>query len=155
MSEIPAYVGYSVLVRKSGSLEHGPTPGIMVLTFFLVLVAAFLTDIIGIHAIFGSFMVGILVVPHNHGFAAAITEKIEDFVSILFIPIYFSLSGLKTDLGLLNNGEIWGWAICVIIVAFVSKFTSCGLTARLCGMPNRESLAVGSLMSCKGCAHPL
>lgn len=59
-------------------------------------------------------------------------------------------SGLKTDLGLLSNGSIWGWTVCVILVAFLGKFVSCGLTAKVCGMDWRESGAVGSLMACKG-----
>lgn len=59
-------------------------------------------------------------------------------------------SGLKTDLGLLANGSIWGWTVCVIIVAFAGKFVSCGLAAKGSGMDWRESGAVGSLMACKG-----
>jgi Kef-type K+ transport system membrane component KefB len=95
------------MVRRSGSYEHGPSAGVMVLTFILLFATAWVTDIIGIHPIFGSFLVGLIVVPHHHGFATAITEKMEDLVTILFIPIYFALSGLKTDLGLLNSGSMW------------------------------------------------
>ena len=63
---------------------------------------------------------------------------------------YFALSGLQTNLGLLANGSIWGFTICVIVVAFLGKFLSCGLMAKALGMDWRESGAVGSLMACKG-----
>lgn len=137
-------------LRRSGSYDREPTYGILTLIFFITFATAFLTDIIGVHAIFGSFLVGFIVVPHNKGIATAITEKMEDLISILFIPIYFCLSGLKTDLGLLNNGSIWGWVVAVIVVAFFSKFLSCAAVAKLFGNPWRESLAIGSLMACKG-----
>jgi Kef-type K+ transport system membrane component KefB len=143
----PAFLWYC---RRTGSLENGPTSGVVFVTFFAVFATAWITDIIGIHAIFGSFLVGLLVVPHHHGFAVKLTEKIEDMISILFVPIYFTLSGLKTDLGLLNNGAIWGYVVCVCIVAFASKFLSCAAAAKWGGFGNRESAAIGSLMACKG-----
>lgn len=70
------------------------------------------------HAIFGAFLVG-LVVPKE--IRAPLTEKIEDLVTVLFLPLYFALSGLKTDLGLLSDGSIWGWVVCVCVVAFASS----------------------------------
>lgn len=139
--------------RKSGSYDNGPTAGIMMLILLIVFATAFVTDIIGIHAIFGSFLAGLIVIPHHAGFGAIITEKMEDLISILFIPIYFALSGLRTDLGLLNNGSIWGWVVCVCVVAFVSKFVSSASVAKLTGFDYRESAAIGSLMACKGWVH--
>ncbi|KAL8286345.1 hypothetical protein RQP46_004833 [Phenoliferia psychrophenolica] len=134
--------------RKTGSFgNRGPTEGIVCGIVFLVLASAWVTDRIGIHAIFGGFVVGLIVPTPIRG---AITEKIEDLVSVLFLPLYFALSGLKTDLGLLSDGSIWGWAICVIVVAFFGKFLSCGIVAKANGMNWRESGAVGSLMACKG-----
>jgi Kef-type K+ transport system membrane component KefB len=91
-----------------------------------------------------------VIMPHHKGFTTALTEKIEDLVTVLFLPIYFTFSGLRTDLGLLNNGSIWGWAVCVIVVAFFSKFSGCFAAAKWSGYTWRESAAVGSLMSCKG-----
>lgn len=90
------------LVKRTGSLEHGPTPGMMVLTLLIVFVSAFVTDIIGqfwlyslkhfadlhigVHPIFGGFIAG-LIIPHEGGFAIAVVEKIDDLVSMLFLPI--------------------------------------------------------------------
>jgi Kef-type K+ transport system membrane component KefB len=120
------------------------------LIFFIIFATSFITDIIGIHAIFGAFLVGLVVIPHHGGFGAIVTEKMEDLISILFLPIYFALSGLKTDLGLLNNGSIWGWVVCVCVVAFFSKFLASAGVAKVTGFDLRESAAIGSLMACKG-----
>lgn len=146
---IPAKRAYAWLIRRSGSFEHGPTPGVMVVTFLLIFASAFMTDIIGVHAIFGGFLAG-LIIPHEHGFARKVTEKVDDLVGLLFLPIYFVLSGLKTDLGLLNDGKAWGYTFAIIFVAFFGKFLGCAGAARLNHFDVRESLAVGTLMSCKG-----
>jgi Kef-type K+ transport system membrane component KefB len=88
--------------------------------------------------------------PHEGGFAIKVTEKIEDLMCALFLPLYFTLSGLSTNLGLLDNGITWGYLIAVTIVAFSSKFIGCAIAARLNGLVWRESFSIGSLMSCKG-----
>ncbi|KAL4247129.1 Monovalent cation:proton antiporter 2 [Abortiporus biennis] len=135
---------------RTGSLENGtPTTSMMTLTLILVLGSAFFTDIIGIHAIFGGFLAG-LIIPKDNGFDIALVEKLEDFVTILLLPIYFALSGLKTNLGLLNNGITWGYTILICVVAFFSKFLGCAVTAKLTGFNLRQSGAIGALMSCKG-----
>ena len=142
----PAFIWF---VRKAGAFENGPNQVVMTITLLLVFVSAWVTDIIGVHPIFGSFLVG-LIIPHEGGFAVALFEKIEDLVAVLFLPIYFALSGLKTNLGALDSGLIWGYLIAIIAIAFFSKFGGCFAAAKWCGMTNRESLAVGTLMSCKG-----
>ncbi|GAA6034234.1 hypothetical protein JCM8097_003799 [Rhodosporidiobolus ruineniae] len=134
--------------RKTRSFgEHGPSQTMTAFVLFLVLTSAWITDRIGIHAIFGAFLVGLIVPKEIRG---SLTEKIEDLVTVLLLPLYFALSGLKTDLGLLRDGSIWGWVVCVCVVAFLSKFLSCGGVARAFGMTWRESGGVGSLMACKG-----
>ncbi|RSH86649.1 K(+)/H(+) antiporter [Apiotrichum porosum] len=137
------------LCRRTGSLEHGPTPGVMTIMLLIVFGSAFVTGIIGVHPIFGGFIAG-LIIPHEGGFAIAVTERIDDLVSMLFLPIYFVLSGLKTNLGLLNTGKIWGFVIMLCCVAFSSKFIGCAGTAKILGYSYRESGAIGMLMSCKG-----
>jgi Kef-type K+ transport system membrane component KefB len=142
----PAFIW---LLKRTGSFQNGPTQGVMVVTLLMVLISAFITSIIGIHPIFGSFVVGVIM-PHDGGFAVKVTEKIEDLVSALLLPLYFALSGLSTNLGLLNNGITWAYVVGVIAVAFFGKMTGGTLAAKLCGLVWRESFAVGSLMSCKG-----
>ncbi|KIY73898.1 hypothetical protein CYLTODRAFT_428160 [Cylindrobasidium torrendii FP15055 ss-10] len=146
----PVKWAYKWLVKVTGSLEQGaPTTLTMTVTLIIVFGSAFFTDIIGVHAIFGGFLAG-LIIPKENGYAISIVEKIEDLVSILLLPLYFTLSGLKTNLGLLNDGVTWGYVVLVCVVALFSKFVSCGATALATGFNWREAGAIGSLMSCKG-----
>jgi len=137
------------LIVKTGSNDNGPTVMMVVITLSIVLISSFVTNVIGVHAIFGGFIVGVII-PHEGGFAVGITEKIEDLVNVLFLPIYFALSGIKTQIGLLNDGTAWGWVILVIIVAMIGKITGATLAARLNKLAWRESLTIGVFMSCKG-----
>ncbi|GBE79781.1 K(+)/H(+) antiporter 1 [Sparassis crispa] len=147
---IPVRLAFRWIARRTGSLETGqPTTLMMTLTLVIVFVSAFFTDIIGIHPIFGGFLSG-LIIPHDNGFAIALVEKLEDLVTVLFLPIYFILSGLRTNLGLLNNGITWGYTILICVVSFFAKFLGSSIAAKLCGFNVREAGAVGALMSCKG-----
>ncbi|KAJ2500321.1 K(+)/H(+) antiporter [Coemansia sp. RSA 1972] len=143
----PVYLGY---LRRSGVLSgRDPTQTVLFITFMMVLVSAFYTDAIGIHAIFGGFLIGVII-PHDGGFAVKVVEKIEDVVHIFFLPIYFTLSGLKTDFTDLKEGETWGLWVLVTFVAFFGKIVGCGLAARFTKFTWRESLTVGILMATKG-----
>ncbi|OAP56295.1 hypothetical protein AYL99_09474 [Fonsecaea erecta] len=136
-------------LRRTGSLANGPTQTVVALTILLVLASSFFTGIIGIHPIFGAFIVG-LMLPHEGGFAIKLAEKIEDLVGVLFLPLYFALSGLGTNLGLLDNGLTWGYVVGVCVVAFAGKIAGGTLAARFNGLVWRESFTIGVLMSCKG-----
>lgn len=94
-------------------------------------------------------MVGVIC-PHDGGFAIKVTEKIEDLVSALFIPLYFALSGLSTNLGLLDSGIAWAYVVAIIVLAFTGKIIGGTLAARACKLLWRESFSIGVLMSCKG-----
>ncbi|ORY19814.1 K(+)/H(+) antiporter 1 [Clohesyomyces aquaticus] len=137
------------VLRRSRALQDGPSQGIIALTLLIALASAFFTGIIGVHPIFGAFMAG-LICPHEGGFAIKVTEKIEDLISALFLPLYFALSGLNTNLGLLDSGMTWAYVIGVCVVAFSAKFIGASAAARANGMLWRECFAIGSLMSCKG-----
>ncbi|KAF3936362.1 hypothetical protein ABW20_dc0110374 [Dactylellina cionopaga] len=137
-------------LRRTGNLEgsSGPSQTALTITLLLCLASAWFANVIGIHAIFGGFVVG-LICPRD-GFAIAVAEKIEDLVTVLFLPLYFTLSGLRTNIGLLNSGIVWGYVFGVLFVAFLGKITGATLAARLFGLRWRESFAVGALMQCKG-----
>ncbi|KAG0365380.1 K(+)/H(+) antiporter [Gamsiella multidivaricata] len=107
------------LIRVTKSQDE-PSQTMMAFTMAVVLASAFVTDIIGVHSIFGSFLVG-LIIPNDTGFADGVTKRIEDLVSVIFLPIYFALSGLKTQIGLLDNGRIWGLVILTTFVACFGK----------------------------------
>lgn len=91
-----------------------------------------------------------LICPHEGGFAIKLTEKIEDIVTVLFLPLYFALSGLNTDIGLLKDGITWAYVVGVCAVAFAGKIIGGTLAARANKLVWRESLTIGVLMSCKG-----
>ncbi|KAJ3339537.1 K(+)/H(+) antiporter [Gonapodya sp. JEL0774] len=140
--------GLSALMKLSSTRESLNTFMIFVV-YFLVLAASWFTEAIGIHAIFGAFLVG-LVVPHDNGFAIQLTEKTEDFVAILLVPLYFAYSGLRTKLGVLNDGLVWGLVVLVISGACVGKIFGSAIPSRILGLSWRESWTVGFLMNTKG-----
>ncbi|KAI4192648.1 MAG: hypothetical protein LQ348_003096 [Seirophora lacunosa] len=137
------------VLNRTGSIQNGPTQSIVALTVLLTLASAFFTGIIGIHPIFGAFLIG-LICPHDGGFAIKLMEKIEDLVTVFFLPLYFALSGLSTNIGLLDSGITWAYVFGVIAVAFFGKVIGGTVAARLCKLVWRESFTVGALMSCKG-----
>ncbi|KAG0277853.1 K(+)/H(+) antiporter [Linnemannia exigua] len=139
---------FNFMIRATKSQDE-PSQTMMAFTLVVVLISAFVTDIIGVHAIFGSFLVG-LIIPNETGFADGVTKRIEDLVSVIFLPIYFALSGLKTQVGLLDNGRIWGLVLLTTFVACFGKITGCTIAAKVQGMEWRESFAIGILMNCKG-----
>ncbi|KAK0843014.1 hypothetical protein LTR03_008948 [Friedmanniomyces endolithicus] len=137
------------VLRRTRSLQDGPSQSVVALTLLIALASAFFTGVIGVHPIFGAFLAG-LICPHEGGFAIKVTEKVEDLVGALFLPLYFALSGLSTNLGLLNDGITWAYVVGVIAIAFVSKFAGGMVAARANGLVWRESATIGVLMSCKG-----
>ena len=137
------------LLRRTRSLQNGPSQAIVGLTILMVFASAFFTAVIGVHPIFGAFLIGIIC-PHDGGFAIKLTEKIEDLVAVFFLPLYFALSGLSTNIGLLDNGITWAYVVGVISVAFIGKMVGGTLAAKCFGMVWRESFTIGTLMSCKG-----
>jgi K+:H+ antiporter len=122
---------------------------LMAVTLLLLLASSFVTELIGIHALFGAFLFG-AVVPKERGIARQLAEKLEDLVVVLFLPLFFAYSGLRTQIGLLNTAS--GWTMCglVVLVACVGKFGGSAVAARLTGLGWRESSAIGILMNTRG-----
>lgn len=139
-----------LLHRFTNDLSTGePLQISMMFILIVVFILAFFTDIIGVHPIFGAFMVGVIV-PRDNGYVVRITEKLEDIVHIIMIPLYFAVTGLSVNLGLLDTGIDWGYTIGTIGLAMIGKIVGGFIGAKLNKMLWRESLAVGVLMSCKG-----
>lgn len=145
----PVRMSFRWFLVRTGSLQNGPSQGVIALTLLMVLASAWFTQVIGVHAIFGGFLIG-LICPHEGGFAIKLTEKIEDLVTVLFLPLYFALSGLSTNLGLLDSGITWAYVFGVLAIAFFGKIIGGTLAARGSKLVWRESLTIGVLMSCKG-----
>ncbi|XP_059645141.1 cation/H(+) antiporter 18-like [Cornus florida] len=118
-------------------------------TLVIVLAAGFATDSIGIHALFGAFVVGV-VVPKEGPFAGVLVEKVEDLVSSLFLPLYFVSSGLKTNLLTIKGLQSWGLLVLVICTACTGKIIGTIAVSLWCKVPFREAVALGFLMNTKG-----
>ncbi|XP_059650950.1 cation/H(+) antiporter 18-like [Cornus florida] len=118
-------------------------------TLATVLAAGFITDAIGIHAMFGAFVVGVLI-PKEGPFAGALVEKVEDLVSGLLLPLYFVSSGLKTNVATIHGLQSWGLLVLIIFTACFGKIFGTVVVSLLCKMPLSEALALGFLMNSKG-----
>jgi Kef-type K+ transport system membrane component KefB len=114
-----------------------------------VLAAGFATDVIGIHSIFGAFVFG-LTIPRDGPFAGILTEKIEDFVSGLLLPLYFASSGLKTNVATIHGSTTWGLLFLVIVTACAGKILGTFFVAIAHKVPCREAMTLGFLMNTKG-----
>jgi len=114
-----------------------------------VVVSALITETIGIHLIFGAFLLG-AVMPKNAGLVRDIAQKTEDFVLTFLLPVFFAYSGLKTQIGLLNRPELWLLCAVVVIVAIAGKYIGTYIAARVSGIENREASALGWLMNTRG-----
>jgi len=109
---------------------------------------AWFTDIIGIYAIFGAFLLGVAM-PSGF-FAANLTDKLEPLTTKLLLPLFFVYSGLNTQIGLVNTPALWAVTLGLIVVAVVGKGVACAVAARLSKVPMRESVALGALMNARG-----
>ncbi|XP_020590906.1 cation/H(+) antiporter 19-like [Phalaenopsis equestris] len=140
-----------VLARMAHhSVEGEPVKEIYICAMLTtVLAAGFITDAIGIHALFGAFVVGI-VVPKEGPFAGVLIEKVEDLISGLFLPLYFVSSGLKTNVATISGGISWALLFLVIFNACLGKIGGTILASLVMKIPHREALALGFLMNTKG-----
>ena len=114
-----------------------------------VVASALITEWIGIHLIFGAFLLG-AVMPKNAGLTRELAEKTEDFVLIFLLPVFFAYSGLRTEIGLLNSPELWLLCGAVLGVAIIGKYVGTYVAARVCGINNREASALGWMMNTRG-----
>ncbi|PRZ26466.1 cation:proton antiporter [Flavobacterium granuli] len=122
----------------------------VVAIFFLILIlSSYATEVIGIHALFGAFMTG-AIMPDIAKFRTIFIEKVEDVAVILLLPLFFVFTGLKTEIGLINDPYLWKVTGFIILVAVVGKFLGSALAAKFVGQNWRDSLTIGALMNTRG-----
>ncbi len=150
------YMGFMFLVVRpiAGQLasrvtEAGVTRTVAGLVFVGVILSALATQAIGIHAIFGAFLLG-AIIPHESAIARTFTHKLEDLVTVLLLPAFFAFTGMRTEIGLLASAEQWLICGLIILVATVGKFGGTAVAARLTGLAWREASALGILMNTRG-----
>jgi len=130
--------------HPSAALGAGALPAVCI----ALALAAWTTDFIGLHAVFGAFLLG-AAMPRGT-FADALRAKIEPVTTALLVPLFFAFSGLNTRVGLLASPALWAAAAAIFLAATAGKGAACALAARASGLPAAESAAVGALMNARG-----
>lgn len=139
-------------LRRIGNLYDTAekiTKPVVAIFFLTLLISSYLTEIIGIHALFGAFVAGVIM-PDNMKFRKMFIEKIEDVSLVVLLPLFFVFTGLRTEIGLLNSLELWKVCGLIILVAVVGKFIGSALAAKFVGQNWRDSLTIGALMNTRG-----
>lgn len=140
----PLLVWWSKGIEKRGDLSEGE----FVFCLAMLALGAWFTDMIGLHAVFGSFVMGAAmprgVVVRN------LIARVQPLTVALLLPLFFTYSGLNTKMGLLNSGYLWAMAGAVLFAAVFGKAIACWLAARWTGISNREALGIGTLMNARG-----
>jgi len=122
---------------------------VIAIFFLTLIISSYTTEIIGIHALFGAFMTGVIM-PDIRKFRIVFIEKVEDVSVILLLPLFFVFTGLRTEIGLLNDPYLWRVTGFIILVAVVGKFFGSALAAKFVGQNWRDSLTIGALMNTRG-----
>lgn len=136
------------LVRLYDEREQLAQP-VAAAVFLLLLLSALATELIGIHALFGAFLLG-AVIPHESRIARDLLMKLEDLVGVLFLPAFFAYTGMRTELQLVSGADNVFLCLAIIAVATLGKFGGAMAAGRLCGMGWRDAAAVGALMNTRG-----
>ena len=140
----PVLLRAKVWFAKNGTLtEAGFVVGLA-----LMALGAWFTDLIGLHAVFGAFVMG-AAMPRGV-VVRDLIGRIQPLTVALLLPLFFTYSGLNTKIGLLNMGFLWAMCGAVLIAAVLGKGVACWLAARATGIPNREALGIGTLMNARG-----
>lgn len=130
---------------KSGAL----TPGAVSAAFLALLLSALTSEAIGIHAVFGAFLLG-AVIPHDSAIARGIAVRTKDLVTVLLLPAFFAFTGLRTQINLVSGWDSWLWCAAIILTATAGKFGGTFAAARLTGLGWRDAAALGTLMNTRG-----
>lgn len=143
-------IGRRLLVRlgERAEREGGVGPGLMAVTLMLFALSAFAMDAIGIHAVFGGFLLG-AVMPKGL-FAEQVRKQLEPFTVVVLLPLFFTYSGLNTQLTAVDSGPLLVIALVVLAGSVLTKFGACWAAARLTGQDNATALGIGALMNARG-----
>ena len=139
-------------LKKIGELyatKNSLNKPVVAIFFLTLIISSYTTEIIGIHALFGAFMTGVIM-PDITKFRNLFIEKVEDVSVILLLPLFFVFTGLRTEIGLINDPYLWKVTGFIILVAVVGKFLGSALAAKFVGQNWRDSLTIGALMNTRG-----
>ena len=138
------------LKRLEHALERrgGLSQDMVAIVVFLVLASAWTTERLGVHAVFGAFLAGV-VMPRDEQLVRPLLDRFHDLMVILFLPLFFAFTGLRTSIDLIS-GDLWLYCGLIIAVAVLGKLGGSALAARTTGMSWRDSWAIGTLMNTRG-----
>ena len=134
--------GFESIYRERGALSEN----MLALMLLLVLASALCTEWLGIHLLFGSFLMG-AIMPKDHKFVRYVLDRFETITVTLLLPLFFAFTGLRTNIGLVKGSEMWMYCGLIILVATVGKLGGSTLASWITGMPLREAAGLGTLMN--------
>jgi len=137
--------GFERVYQRNGALSEN----LMALMLLLVLASALCTERLGIHLLFGSFLMG-AIMPKEPKFVRYILDRFETITVTMLLPLFFAFTGLRTDIGLVKGQEMWMYCALIILVATVGKLGGSTLASYLSGIPLREAAGLGTLMNTRG-----
>ncbi|MDX2000918.1 MAG: cation:proton antiporter [Chitinophagales bacterium] len=140
------------ILNRAGTIyssKENLSRGIIAIILLILLVSSFVAETIGIHALFGAFLAGVIM-PNRGQFKKILAEKIEDISLVFLLPLFFVFTGLRIQIGLLNEAQLWWICALVVAVAVAGKLIGTALVARLFGQKWRHALALGTLMNTRG-----
>jgi Kef-type K+ transport system membrane component KefB len=139
-------------LRIIGDLYHNKEvvdKSLVAFIFFILLASSYVTEILGLHALFGAFLAGIIM-PENLKFRKIMNEKVEDISLALFLPLFFVYTGLRTEIGLISGGDMWLLCGLFILAAVAGKVGGTMIAARISNENWKNSLYMGALMNTRG-----
>ncbi|XDD49035.1 cation:proton antiporter [Leptospira sp. WS92.C1] len=144
--------GILPLMRRAGNLyttKESMTKTISAFFFLFIFLSSWITEIIGIHALFGAFLAGV-VMPDKKELRTNLVDKIEDFSLTVLLPLFFAFTGLRTKFGLLSSSGLWPVFFIILFVAILGKLGGSAVAAKISGKNWKDSLSVGILMNTRG-----
>jgi Kef-type K+ transport system membrane component KefB len=151
------YLGFMLLVARplilravrAQELRKSVSQSAIAVVVVGVLLSTLATEAVGIHAIFGAFLVG-AIIPHDSRLARELTHKLEDLVVVLFLPAFFAFTGMRTQIGLVHGASQWLACGVILATASIGKFGGSFVAARITGFSNRDAASLGVLMNTRG-----
>jgi len=137
--------GYEQVYRERGGISEN----LMAFMLLLALASALCTEALGIHLLFGAFLMG-AIMPKEHQFVRYVLDRFETITVTLLLPLFFAFTGLRTNISLVNGPRMWMYCGLIILVATVGKMGGSMLASWLVGMPLRQAAGLGTLMNTRG-----
>ncbi|NUY80575.1 cation:proton antiporter [Flavobacterium sp. MAH-1] len=136
-------------VGELNSTRESLSKPVVAIFLLTLIISAYVSEIIGIHALFGAFMAGVIM-PESGKFRNIFIEKIEDVSVIVLLPLFFVFTGLRTQIGLLSDVSLLSTACWIVAIAVIGKFVGSTIAAKFVGQNWKDALSIGALMNTRG-----